>query len=499
MIPYSRLPLVTFCVIFAITVWRIVLLILNAPNLFSDEAQYWLWSQTLQLGYYSKPPMVAWVISLTTFLFGDGVAAIKIGSCLAHTGTAVTLYFLGTALYGRKTGAWAAASWILMPAVSFSSMIISTDPFLLLFWALALLALVKAWTTGMTINRWWVILGIALGLGLLSKYAMVFFLASWALWLSWTPEAKIMLRKPGAWTALAVMGLVAAPNVIWNAMNGFVTFVHTKENANLAGNLLHPLKLLEFIGGQFGVFGPLMMVALLLALYKAMKQAPPPSTTPFFSPRSSGRFLASFILPALIVMTVEAFLSRANANWTAPIFVAGTVLASRWLRIHAPILLRVSLGLHVLVTVVLYNMDWLPFAFPHNNAASFDLMKRVRGWDQVGAEVSKILADHPGARLLGDDREMLATMTYYVQPHPFDAIKWNPKQQVRDHFEQTTRLEPGEDTLIYVTKESLPPSDMVRAFRSVERLEYIRIPIHIGYAREATVWRLIGFKGYGKP
>ncbi len=28
-----------------------------------DEAQYWLWGQTPQLGYYSKPPLIAWILA----------------------------------------------------------------------------------------------------------------------------------------------------------------------------------------------------------------------------------------------------------------------------------------------------------------------------------------------------------------------------------------------------------------------------------------------------
>ena len=37
-------------------------------NLFGDEAQYWVWSQNLNLGYYSKPPLLAWLISFVVFM-----------------------------------------------------------------------------------------------------------------------------------------------------------------------------------------------------------------------------------------------------------------------------------------------------------------------------------------------------------------------------------------------------------------------------------------------
>ena len=55
-------------IILTITLWRIVLLRFDTTDLFVDEAQYWLWSQHLDFGYYSKPPMIAWVIRAATAL-----------------------------------------------------------------------------------------------------------------------------------------------------------------------------------------------------------------------------------------------------------------------------------------------------------------------------------------------------------------------------------------------------------------------------------------------
>ena len=47
-------------------------------DLFGDEAQYWLWSQTIDLGYYSKPPLVAWVVGVITYVFGSGFVVLKL-------------------------------------------------------------------------------------------------------------------------------------------------------------------------------------------------------------------------------------------------------------------------------------------------------------------------------------------------------------------------------------------------------------------------------------
>ncbi|MGB2941567.1 MAG: hypothetical protein WBB79_01895 [Candidatus Macondimonas sp.] len=50
-------------ILVALTALRIALLAASPLDLFVDEAQYWLWSTTPDFGYYSKPPVIAWVIA----------------------------------------------------------------------------------------------------------------------------------------------------------------------------------------------------------------------------------------------------------------------------------------------------------------------------------------------------------------------------------------------------------------------------------------------------
>lgn len=472
--------------VLAITLWRVLVLAFDSPNLSFDEAQYWAWAQSFQFGYYSKPPMVAWAIAATTAVCGEGPGCVKLSATLAHGGTALALLGLGRALYGPRVGAWAAATWVVVPAVSLSAMMITTDPFLLLFWALALLFLVKADAAGPGPNRWWMALGVAFGLGLLAKYAMVLFAASVALWVAWSPERRRHYRAPGMWIAALVGLAVYAPNAVWNALNGFVSYAHTKDNANLSGPLFHFDKLAEFVAGQFGVFGPIGMTALLVALAGAVRRPED----------DRAKLLAAFTLPVLLLMTAESFLSRANANWTAPAYVAGTVLVAAFLARRAPRLLAASLALHLAVAGVTYNLDAVRTLAGVGDTARFDPMKRLRGWDAVGARVSAILAEHPGARLMGDERKVLANLVYYVHPHPFDIVKWNPEGDVDDTFDQTTRLEPGERELIYVTELPALPTGLDRSFAGVEKVDEIRIPIHADYQRRLDVWRLTGFMGY---
>ena len=144
---FGRLVLV----LSALLAVRIVALAFNATDLFFDEAQYWTWSQELAFGYYSKPPLIAWIIAGSTSLCGDSEFCIRLPSPVLHTMTALTLFWLASRLYGPREGFWTGVVFAMLPGVAFSANIISTDVPLLFFWAVALYALCVLMDT----RRWW--------------------------------------------------------------------------------------------------------------------------------------------------------------------------------------------------------------------------------------------------------------------------------------------------------------------------------------------------------
>ena len=149
----------------ALTMLRLAVLFITPLELYPDEAQYWLWSRTLDFGYFSKPPMIAWLIAGTTSL-GNEEPFVRLAAPFLHAGAALALFGAGTRLYGWQTGLAAFLIYSLMPGVQLSSGVISTDAPLLFFLSLALLAyvtLLAQRSLGAAIA-----LGVALGLAMLS-------------------------------------------------------------------------------------------------------------------------------------------------------------------------------------------------------------------------------------------------------------------------------------------------------------------------------------------
>ena len=109
----------------AITIARVVWLAVQPADLYPDEAQYWFWSLHPALGYYSKPPLVAWLIALTTGAFGDSEFAVRLSAPLLHAIAAGFVYAAAARLYDRRTGFWSALTYASLPGVSLSAFLIS--------------------------------------------------------------------------------------------------------------------------------------------------------------------------------------------------------------------------------------------------------------------------------------------------------------------------------------------------------------------------------------
>ena len=67
-----------FWLFFSLLLLKITAIYLTSFNLFGDEAQYWLWSKNLDVGYYSKPPFLAWSIWIYAVFFGDTFFSLKL-------------------------------------------------------------------------------------------------------------------------------------------------------------------------------------------------------------------------------------------------------------------------------------------------------------------------------------------------------------------------------------------------------------------------------------
>jgi 4-amino-4-deoxy-L-arabinose transferase-like glycosyltransferase len=90
-------------------------------------------------GYFSAAND-RWVIRGATEICGDGEACVRAASPVLYTVTSIIIYAAARQLYSERIAFWSAIVFATLPGVSYSSMLITTDVPLVLFWSLALCA-----------------------------------------------------------------------------------------------------------------------------------------------------------------------------------------------------------------------------------------------------------------------------------------------------------------------------------------------------------------------
>jgi 4-amino-4-deoxy-L-arabinose transferase-like glycosyltransferase len=465
----------------SITVVRLVGLGISSVDLNFDEAQYWDWSRELAWGYFSKPPLIAWIVAAARHVCGEGEACIRAPAPVLYLGTSVIVYALARQLYDAQVAFFAALSVALAAGVAFSARIISTDVPLLFFWALALLAYCKLLAGD---RVWAIVLGIALGVGLLAKYAMIYFLIGMALaaWLD--ADARRILRRPELWAALAGAALIVMPNAIWNVENGFVSITHITDSVEERGVGLNPLFAVEFIAAQFAVLGPVVFVVLMGAICRVASA----------DMNRADRLMLAFAIAPLALMTATAFITRVNPNWAAPAFVSAIVVVSSVLvRREAWEWLALSLAIGVIAQAVLLVGDARAYRLHLPWLANGDVYDRTLGWHELG-DAAVRLARSVGARtIVAERRPEIAALAYYGRDREAGVAAWPRGPRPVDHFDFSRPLnETTPQPLLLLTWCA---SDLSADFASVEPLGVLNVKTGPTTTRGYLVFKLDGRRG----
>jgi 4-amino-4-deoxy-L-arabinose transferase-like glycosyltransferase len=474
--------LLTLAIVAAVTLARCIVLVFSPLNLYPDEAQYWWWAQTPDFGYYSKPPMIAWIIRLTTDLFGNAEWALRLPSPLFHGGTALLVFGIGSRTASARLSILSALAYLTLPGVSWSSGLISTDVPLLFFWSVALYALLRACEDRRW--RWPLICGVALGLGLESKYAMLYFLVGAVLAGILAPRARAVIFGWRGLAIVAVGALLLAPNIFWNATHGFPTIAHTEANADWARSRYSIGAAGGFLLGQFGVFGPVLMAGLIGAAWRLVRSSDRPE---------SDLILAAFSIPPLVLILIQAFIAGANANWAATAFVAATPLAiaelSRWWSGRA---LWVSFAMDGIVMLAL----WIFLVRPDMAEAvgAGNALKREEGWQALGQAVAETARAAPYTAIAADNRSIVAELLYYARPRNVPVLVWTRDLAVRDHFEMTLRLVAGAPRVLLVL-EPVSVSRVIATFDSGRLLRAVPIPVGGAHIRAIDLYDGRNYRG----
>jgi 4-amino-4-deoxy-L-arabinose transferase-like glycosyltransferase len=382
---------------------RVGYLLIFPVDLAGDESYYWDWSRRLDWAYYSKPPLVAWIIWLGT-LGGDTLFFLKLPAALLNVGTTAVLGLLARRLYSARAGFWTIVASATMPGTILSGMTMTIDAPLLFCWATALLC--TAHSLGLTLRSnqthqaaWGIAAAVAVGCGLLAKLSMgIFWIGLVFLWLF--PGQQHQRPSLKRWIPLAILSACSLiPFLIWNWRRHWITFEHTSTSFGVERwSFLDAFgRGWEYVGSQLGALHPIWWVAMMIiALLSILRWRT-------LDPRT--RFLAAFSTPFVLGALLLAFYQRVQPNWPAAFYLASTVILGCLLsgqkpfRTHntpsldtsgqLPLWGKIGTWLGITLVVLLYIT---PFALERTGYAGhrMDPFARIRGWQSFAQEVQQL-------------------------------------------------------------------------------------------------------------
>lgn len=469
-----------------------MLMALRLAPLHFDESQYWSYGEAFDFGYYSKPPLVAWLIRLSTELFGDTEIGVRALAPALHAWIAWMIYLSAERLFEPRTAFWACVAYLAMPGVVVSSSLMTTDPVMMAAWSSALYALIRAIeppTPALARTaRWWLLCGAAVGLGLLAKYTAIAFVGG-ALGYAVFSRPATAARAPGDWRgpALAVVAALLAfsPNLIWNAQNGFASFLHVADNAKLGGGPRYDVvKALEFFAVQAVVAGPVVFGGLL-----AM------AVLPSWRHEWSYRLLMWLAAPLPLAMIVQAFLSRAHPNWAAPAYIAAAIAVCAWLLDRNRARLLYAAAVIGAVSVIAFNGLAGVYALRHAELPRlYDPYKKMR----PNPPICRAALERLGERLLvGADRRLLADCMF-AGGLGLDRIRiWAPGAP-GNHYQLAAPLEAGEpvEMVFLALGDRAAAADALSRFERVSGVREGEIRTHADRSQRYVTAVVSGFRGY---
>lgn len=401
--------------IFIIVVTALRLALIGTTDLSGDEAYYWMWSQHLAPGYFSKGPAVAFAIRASTALFGLTEFGVRFWSPLLAAGTSFVLFYFARRLFNETVGFWTVIALNVTPIFNVGSFVMTIDPLSIFFWAAAMLTFWLALEKSPRLSWYWPLTGLLVGLGFLSKYTNALELVSMVLVLALVPRLRGEFKRAGIYEALGMFVLCTIPVIIWNAQHAWITLDHLRARGGLEGNTgFHPTAVLVFLAEHFLAYSPILFLALVWAVVAAW---------PRVQTQFKWLYLFWFGLPVFALYFLLSFKRPAAPNWDCLAFLSLAPLAIMYWneRMQANRLFKnaaiAGIFLGLIMSVLALNTDILRsfnFHFPRRDPSN-----RLRGWSSATSALENLrseLETKNGQRLflIADERDRAAEIAFYL-------------------------------------------------------------------------------------
>ncbi|MGY6630752.1 MAG: glycosyltransferase family 39 protein [Wenzhouxiangella sp.] len=394
-------------------------------ELIPDEMYYWVYGQRLALSYLDHPPLIGWLIASSTWLLGDTVAGVRAWLVPLTLMAAWYFYRYGAEMGGRTVGLLCVMALAILPFFAVSGLLMTPDAPMLVAWAAALYYFKKALIDD---QRWAFFgLGLAMGFGLLAKYAIALLAPAGLVFMLLDARARRWFFRPEPYLSVLLATLIFSPVLVWNAQNEWASFVFQStrrlfENPTFASHLVFIYALL--------LLSPVVAIAGFLAFGKLRRVLEEDQRKRLFMLTMTGVPLLVFLVYGLF--TVIKF------HWTLPPWIALLPMIMTALvyplwpdrqahgRVHRALIRAWPPS--VMALVVLYGLllHYLTLGLPGLKTTDFDA--GYLGWQETAQAVARI--EQQVAEQTGQQPLIAATSKWGIAA----ALAWHSPDGRIDHL-----------------------------------------------------------------
>jgi dolichol-phosphate mannosyltransferase len=393
-------------------------------ELLPEDSYYWNYAQHPDLGYLDHPPMVAWLIWLGTAVCGDSEFGVRIGALGCAAVASLFAYRLTRNLFGEPSAVVALVLMQVLPFFFLAGMLMTPDAPLTAAWAAALYFLERALIAGS--SRAWLLAGLSLGIGLISKYTIATLAPAMLLFMLLDPQSRRWFLRWEPYAAAIIAAAIFSPVILWNAQHEWASFAFqtSRRLAEAPRFALHKLLISVLV-----LLTPTGLLTLLVSRFTRGTTAPDDADTAD-APRR-WLFIRLAVLVPLGVFVVFSLRHDVKIDWTGALWLGAVpALAASIVRFGTKGVPGIrawvysAWGPTAVFMLLLYSagLHYLALGLPGVGYGSHLELVPV-GWRDLGRQINAIAVDirrQSGLEpvIVGMDRyELASQLTFYAPDH----------------------------------------------------------------------------------
>jgi 4-amino-4-deoxy-L-arabinose transferase-like glycosyltransferase len=428
-----------------------------------DEAHYALYAKYLDIGYVDHPPLVGWLHAPFYYLFGTSEFLVRLPAILLFALTTLLIYRFVMAFsnswHTALLAALAVNSSFLFNALSFMLL-----PDSCLFPLMLLLMFTIRKLEEAPEPKFFVCLGLILGLSGLAKYTAILFIPPLVAYFAIKRRYDLLFSGQMAIAALIALTMVS-PVLYWNLQNDFASFRYQTGRV-LGSASIDVMAFLSSAAAQFGSYSPFLF---LIAFYGMIRSFKDRNDWIRLSLLFGGTILVFFLYTSLHETALPHWMSLFYLLFV-PI---GVFYLSRPISRRKRIFLNFSIGLSLIVTLLLYaELGGKFIRFPDYQSPFRD----IYGYDLIAAEANGIFRQSPGRKqaLAVTNWTVGSRMTYYALPYGMTVFVIDKRIDQFDFWQK--EVPKGHDLLFVNThfdREDIPHTYSCDAVQTVKSMDIL--------------------------